>query len=268
VTSVREPTTFAAELRRWRSIRRWSQLELALRAETTQRHLSFIEQGRSRPGRAMVVRIAESLELTLRERNQLLLAAGYAPAYPESDLDAPAIQPVLTAVRHVLDGHMPYPAVVARPFGEIVDSNAALSLLTDGVAPELLQSPVNVLRLALHPDGMSRRVVNLAEWGRHITNSVRNRARQHPHPRFDELLAELESYLPDSTPGPDHVGFAVPLRLAHEDGELNLITTLTSFATAVDVTLADLHLEAFLPADEATATVLHRSMSASHPSRG
>ncbi len=262
---VDEPDSFPRELRRWRDSRRWSQLELALRAETTQRHLSFLEQGRSRPGRALVLRLAESLELSLRERNALLLAAGYAPVFAESDLDAPELQPVRAALDRILDGHMPYPAAVVRPYGELVAANAALAVLTDGADPALLEPPVNVLRLALHPAGMGARVENLAEWGRHIIDSLRAHARRSPAPALDDLIAELESYVPPLAPGPDHVGFAVPLRLRAPAGELRLITTLTSFATAVDVTLSELRLEAFLPPDENTASALRDWGVVEHP---
>jgi len=247
---------FAGELRRWRSTRRWSQLELALRAGTTQRHLSFIEQGRSRPGRSMVVRIAESLELSLRERNGLLLAAGYAPVFAESRLDDDALRPVRQALDRILEGHLPYPAVVVRPYGELVAANGAFEVLTAGARADLLEPPVNVLRVALHPEGTAGRVDNLAEWGRHIVESLRALAMRSPDPRLDDLIAELEGYVPPMTLGPDHLGFAVPLQLRWDGHDLRLITTLTSFATAVDVTLAELHLEAFLPADDATATIL------------
>jgi transcriptional regulator with XRE-family HTH domain len=250
------PNQFAADLRRWRASRRWSQLELALRAGTTQRHLSFIEQGRSRPGRAMVLRLAESLGLSLRERNALLLAAGYAPVFPESQLEEPELRAVREALDRILDGHMPYPAVVVRPYGELVAANAALDVLTEGAAPELLAPPLNVLRLALHPEGLARHVANLGDWGRHILDSLWAQALRSPDPRLDELIAELEGYVPAAAPGPDHIGFAVPLQLRGDEGELRLVTTLTSFATAVDVTLAELHLEAFLPADDASAEIL------------
>jgi len=258
MTTVTEPYRFAHELRRWRSQRRWSQLELALRAGTTQRHVSFMERGRSRPGRAIVVRLAESLELSLRERNGLLLSAGYAPVFSESRLDAPELRPVLDALDGILEGHMPYPAVVVRPYGELVARNGAFDLLVEGVAAPQLEPPMNVLRVALHPDGMAPRVENLAEWGRHIVESLRARALRSPDPRLDAFIAELEGYLPAEAPGPDHLGFAVPLRLRSDAGDLRLVTTLTSFATAVDVTIAELHLEAFLPADAATADALQR----------
>jgi transcriptional regulator with XRE-family HTH domain len=247
---------FATELRRWRNARRISQLELALRADTTQRHVSYLEQGRSRPGRTMVLRLAESLDLSLRERNVLLLAAGYAPVFAESPLDDDALAPVRDALHRILQGHMPYPALAAAMGGRLVAANRATDLLTEGAAPKLLEPPVNVLRLAVHPDGMGPRVVNLAEWGRHIVENVRGHALHTPDPRLDELLEELERLVPPSSPGPDHVGFAVPLRLRSKDGELRLITTLTWFATAVDVTVSELHLEAYLPADEETGRIL------------
>jgi hypothetical protein len=206
----------------------------------------------------MVVRLAESLGLSLRERNELLLAAGYAPIYAESSLDAPELGPVREALERILDGHLPYPAVVVRPYGELVAANSAFEVLSEGAAAALLEPPVNVLRLALHPDGMARRVENLAEWGRHITGSLRDRVRQSPDPGLEQFIAELDGYLPDVEPSGEHLGFAVPLRLRVPEGELRLITTLTSFATAVDVTLSELRLEAFLPADEATAAILRR----------
>jgi transcriptional regulator with XRE-family HTH domain len=256
MTLASEPTTFARELRRWRDLRRWSQLELSIQAGTTQRHLSYLEQGRSRPGRPLVIRLAESLELSLRERNGLLLAAGYAPVFAESDLAAADLAPVRGALDRILEGHMPYPAVVVRPYGVQVAGNAALSVLTEGADPALLEPPVNVLRLALHPDGMAPRVANLPEWGRHIVESLRSLALRSPAPELDTFVSELEGYLPPVAPGPDHLGFAVPLELRCGEGELRLITTLTSFATATDVTLSELTLEAFLPADETTAAIL------------
>jgi transcriptional regulator with XRE-family HTH domain len=259
VTSAPQLSAFPGELRRWRSLRRWSQLELAGRAGTTQRHVSFMEQGRSRPGRTIVVRLAETLELSLRERNQLLLAAGYAPVFAESSLDDPVVRPVRQALTRILAGYLPYPAVVVRPYGELVAANAAFEILIGGVAPELLEPPVNVLRLALHPDGVAPRVVNLDEWGRHIIENLRARSLRHPDARLDEFVAELEGYVPGATPGPDHLGFAVPLQLRDGDGEVRLITTLTSFATATDVALAELVLEAFLPADDDSAAILERA---------
>ena len=236
--TVDESSRFASELRRWRDSRRLSPLELAIRAGTTQRHVSFLEQARSRPGRPVVIRLAEALDLSLRQRNELLLAAGFAPAFRESALDSSSLQPVREAIESILIGHLPFPAVVVRPYGGIVAANAAIELATTGASPALLEPPVNVLRLSLHPEGMAPRVENLAEWGRHITESLRAHAFHDPDPRLDAFIEELESYVPPFHAGPDHLGFAVPLRLRCDEGELRLITTLTSFATAVDVTLA------------------------------
>jgi transcriptional regulator with XRE-family HTH domain len=244
---------FGTALKDWRTRRRISQLDLALRAGTTQRHVSFMESGRSVPGRGMVLRVAESLELPLRERNGLLHAAGYAPTYPETRLDDPAIRPVLDGLRRLLDGHRPYPAIVVDRYGVLVAKNDAFALLTEGVAAELLREPVDTLRLALHPDGMAPRVRNLDDWARHILERLRNDLARTPDERLAAQLAELEGYLPASAPGPEHLGFAVPVRLATSIGELRLITAITTFATAADVTVSELKLETFLPADAETA---------------
>ena len=249
-------TRFAGELRQWRDRRGVSQLDLAVRAGTTQRHLSFIERGRSAPGRTMVVRLAESLELTLRESNSLLLAAGYAPLFPESDLSTETLRPVREALDTILAGHDPYPAVVVRADGEIVAANASMELLFEDVDAALLEHPMNAFRIALHPDGMAPRISNFAEWAQHVLNAMRTTARRSPGAGLDQLLNELERYVPAHVPGPDHLGFAVPLSLASADGEVTLMTTLMSFATATDVTLADLNLEAFLPVDAKTAQIL------------
>lgn len=251
---------FPTELRRWRTARRLSQLELARRAGTTQRHVSFIEQGRSRPGRDVVMRLAESLDLTLRERNDLLVSAGFAPAFPESPLEDAALRPIREALDRILDGHLPYPAMVLRPHGILVTANRAFELFHEDVDPALLAPPVNMFRLALHPDGVAARVRNLPSWGRHITENLRAQLARSPDPdpSLDALLVELEGYLQPLPAQDDVLGFAVPLELGSADGDLRLITTLTSFATAADVTLAELHLEAFLPADDRTVEVLRR----------
>jgi transcriptional regulator with XRE-family HTH domain len=246
---------FPAALKERRASRRLSQLELALRAGTTQRHLSFIESGRSVPGREMVVRLAESLGLPLRERNELLLRAGYAPAYPETALDSPDLAPVLTALTHILDAHMPYPAIVIDRYGQVVAANAGQRILTDGCAEHLHS---NAYRLALHPEGMAPRIANFAEWGWHVLNAMAAELARNPDERLAALHAELSRYVPPARVAPGHLGFAVPLELRTPHGELRLMTTITSFATAVDVTISELKLEAFLPADQATAAALTR----------
>ncbi|GLW09471.1 XRE family transcriptional regulator [Microtetraspora sp. NBRC 13810] len=254
---------FSQALRERRNRRRLSQLELATRAGTTQRYVSFLESGRAEPGREIVIRLAESLELPLPERNGLLLAAGYAPAYPRTPLADPVMAPVHTALRHVLDGHLPYPAIVADRYGDLVAANPAFTLFTDGAAAGLLEPPVNVYRLALHPGGMAPRIVNLAEWAQHIVQRLAAEIERNPDDRLAALIAELRAYLPEGRPAAGPLGFAVPMRTRTAYGELNLITTVTTFATAVDITLAELKLEAFLPMDETTASILARR--ARHP---
>jgi transcriptional regulator with XRE-family HTH domain len=255
----------AGALREWRTRRRISQLELAVRARTTQRHVSFIESGRSAPGRSMIIRLAESLEVPIRERNALLLAAGYAPAYPQTPMDDPRLEPVRTALERILHGHLPYPAVVVDRHGDLVSANAAFHALTAGVAPRLLVPPVSVPRVLLHPQGLAPRIANLDEWAWHIIDRVQAESARNPDDRLRRLASELTDLVPPRPrESPHHLGFAVPLRLrAHDpdDGrELTLITTLTHFGTAVDVTLAELRLEAFLPADEATSAILAESV--------
>jgi len=213
----------------------------------------------------MIVRLAEALELPLRERNELLLAAGYAPAYPETPLDDAALAPVRTALTHILDGHQPYPAVVVDRAGGLIAANAAFDVITDGVAAELLEPPVNVYRLALHPRGVAPRIVNHAEWAEHIVRRLEADNRRSPDARLDDLLAELRGYVPDRSRESEQLGFAVPVRLRSADGVLELVTTITTFATAVDVTLAELKLEAFLPTNEATARILSRERSHDAP---
>jgi transcriptional regulator with XRE-family HTH domain len=258
VITESERDGLAGALRQWRTRRRVSQLELALRAGTTQRHVSFIESGRSVPGRAMIVRLAESLEVPLRERNGLLLAAGYAPAYPETRFDDPHLGPVRTALERILEGHLPYPAVIVDRHADLVASNDGFGALTGGVAPELLARPVNVARMLLHPQGMAPRIANFDGWAWHVIDRLHQEMARNPSGRLNDLITELEELVPNRPrqPGPDYLGFAVPLRLRSSDGELRLLTTLTHFGTAVDVTIAELRLEAFLPADEATASIL------------
>ncbi|MEV6206077.1 helix-turn-helix transcriptional regulator [Kitasatospora sp. NPDC051914] len=244
---------FPQALRERRARRHLSQLDLALRAGTTQRHVSFMESGRSAPGRRMVLRLAESLELSLRESNDLLLAAGYAAEFEESPLDAASLVPVREALEHVLAGHLPYPAVVVDRHGTLVAANAAFPVLTEGAAPELCGPSANVYRLALHPRGMAPRIANFAEWSRHILLRLERRAERGADGRLAALREELGGYVPAAATEGEPTGFAVPLRLESSRGPLRLITTVTTLATAVDVTLAELMLEAFLPADGGTA---------------
>jgi transcriptional regulator with XRE-family HTH domain len=249
---------FATALRGWRNHRRVSQLELALSAGTTQRHISFLESGRSQPGRGMALRLAEALQVPLRDRNALLLAAGYAPAYRETRFDDPELDPVRSALERILEGHMPCPAVIVDRQGDLVVSNEAFWTLTEEVAPRLREQPVNVPRLFLDPDGMAPRIINLELWCWHVIEAIRREAIRNGNERLTALVEELESLAPDrpKAAAPDYLGFAVPLRLRTDRGELRLMTTLTHFGTAVDVTVAELRMEAFLPADRDSAAIL------------
>jgi transcriptional regulator with XRE-family HTH domain len=258
MTAHAQTIGIAEILRDWRERRRVSQLELALRAGTTQRHVSFIERGRSLPGRGMVVRLAEALEVPLRERNAMLLAAGYAPAYRETSLEDPELDPVRSALERILDGYQPYPAVITDRAVDLVSCNGAFTTLIDGVSPALREEPMNLPRLLLHPDGLAPRILNMDEWGWHVIDGLRRKSQREPSERLDGLVDELVALLPrrPRQPPPSHIGFAVPLRLHCPGGELVLLTTLTHFATATDVTVSELTLEAFIPGDAFTATHL------------
>ena len=247
-------------LRDWRQRRRLSQLDLALEAGVSTRHLSFVETGRSRPSPEMVLHLADQLEVPLRDRNQLLLAAGYAPRYAERRLDEPEMAPVREALELVLRGHEPYPAVVVDRAWNMVAANPAVGLLTAGVAPELLEPPVNVLRVSLHPDGMAPRIANLGEWRAHLLERLARQVAVTGDERLAALYDELGGYPgPDAPEEHDAVGggIVVPLRLrAGDAGELAFFSTVTTFGTAVDITVAELAIESFFPADAATAQAL------------
>jgi transcriptional regulator with XRE-family HTH domain len=250
--------SFGAELRRWRERRRVSQLELALRAGTTQRHLSFVENGRSVPGRELVVRLAESLDLPLRERNELLLHAGYAPAYPESALGEEDLHAVREALEAILAGHEPYPAMIVNRAGELLLANRACGLFFEDLPAHLLAAPVNTRRVALHPEGLASRIVNFDIWAPQVTDSLQRELRHNPDPRLEALLEELKRYITRAPVPADQLGFAVPLELSTPHGPVRLITTLTTFAAATDVLLSELRMEAFLPADDRTADRLRQ----------
>jgi transcriptional regulator with XRE-family HTH domain len=247
-------------LRQWRERRRLSQLELALEAEISTRHLSFVETGRSTPSRDMVLHLAEQLDVPLRERNHLLLAAGYAPVYAENALDSPPMTAVREAVRQVLTGHEPYPAVVVDRRWNLVDANAGLALFTDGVPRELLAPPANALRVSLHPHGMAPRIVNLGEWRAHLLGRLRRQVAHTADPELAALYAELRAYPCDQAepevelPGPGDV--VVPLRIRHGTRELAFFSTVATFGAPLDVAVAELAIESFYPADPDTAAVL------------
>jgi len=249
-------------LREWRQRRRLSQLDLALDAEISTRHLSFLETGRSSPSRDMLLRLAEQLEVPLRERNALLVAAGFAPVFPERRIDDPALGAARRAMDLVLTGHEPYPALAVDRHWTMVAANRAVAPLLAGVAPALLQPPVNVLRVGLHPEGLAPRTVNLWEWRGHLLARLRRQVDLSADPVLADLLRELSEYkvAPPRRPTRpvEEAAIVIPLQLATEWGVLSLISTTTVFGTPVDLTVAELALETFFPADAATADVLRR----------
>lgn len=255
--TIQVPSDFPTLLRVSRNRGRLSQLELALRAGTTQRHVSFLEQGRSKPGRDIILRLASSLNLSLRQRNALLESAGFAPAHPQLAPDSPDLAAIRNSLQHVLDGHCPYPAMVMVGDGEVIAANRSFNFLLDLVSPTLLDPPVNAMRIALHPDGMAPHIVNLDDWRRHILQGLRAREQE---ASLAALIDELEGYgtPADRVTNTDLMPFAVPLRLNTTHGEVRLIATIASFVTATDITLSDLRLEAFLPGDSESADILHR----------
>ena len=253
-------------LREWRERRRLSQLDLALRADSSSRHISYVETGRSQPSREMVLRLAEHLDVPMRERNRLLLAAGFAPVYTETALDAPPLRAIRGALRQVLTGHEPYPAVVVDRHWNLIEANRSLSVLTDGVDPALLTPPVNVYRASLHPAGLAPRIVNRGEWRGHLLARLRRQVDASGDVTLARLLEEVRGYGCDQPvpevdlPGPGQ--FVVPLRLRVGDGELAFFSTVSTFGTPLDITVAELVIEAFYPADDATAAALARRHSA------
>jgi transcriptional regulator with XRE-family HTH domain len=252
-------------LRHWREHRRLSQLDLSTLTEVSTRHISFVETGRARPSRKMLLHLSEVLDVPLRERNRLLLAGGYAPAYTESAITSPRMAGVWQAVRQVLAGHEPYPAVVVDGRWQLLDANAAITMLTELCAPHLLEPPANVLRASLHPQGLAPHIVNLGEWRAHLFDRLRRQAAITADPQLHELHDELRAYPceqaePDiESPGAGDV--VIPLRLRHPAGELSFFSTVATFGTPADITVAELAIESFFPADPHTADVLRSRQS-------
>jgi transcriptional regulator with XRE-family HTH domain len=252
-------------LREWRQRRRLSQLDLAGDAEISARHLSFLETGRSAPSREMILRLAGRLKVPMRDQNILLVAAGYAPVFPETPLDAPALQAARSAVDRVLTGHEPYPALALDRHWTLVASNRTVPLLLAGVDPSLLQPPINVLRLTLHPAGLASRIANLGEWRAHLLERVSRQIELTADSVLVDLMRELRSY-PAAARAKEGRGLAecegarvgVPLQLVVEGGVLSFFSTTTVFGTPIDITLSELALEAFYPADAATAAAVRQ----------
>ncbi|MFG2429433.1 helix-turn-helix domain-containing protein [Streptomyces sp. NPDC048590] len=258
IASVRpqvEIPTVGALLRTWRERRRFSQQELSNRSSVSTRHLSRVETGRAHPTAEMIIHLSESLDVPLRDRNGLLLAAGYAPRYRDRSWDDASIAVVMDGLRGLLDAHLPYPALLLDDHWDIVDANAAVDALMAGCAPELLEPPVNVVRVSLHPHGLAGRIGNLAEWGGHLLRQVSHRAERTHDPRHRELAAEVAGHLAGYATERGTVrsgGPVITLEIEGEDGPLRFFSTSATLSTATDTALEGLHLETFLPADEST----------------
>jgi len=250
-------------LREWRQRRRLSQLDLALEADISAKHLSFLETGRAQPSRDMVLHLAERLDVPLRERNVLLLSAGYAPVFAQRGLDDPALRRQRHAVDLVLKGHDPYPALAVDRHWTLVAHNAAVPALIASADPSLLAPPVNVLRLSLHPKGLAPRIANLPEWRAHLLMRLRQQIDVTADGQLIKLLDELSGYpapgggkVPRTTLSEDYAGVVVPLQFMSDAGILSFFSTTTIFGTPLDVTLSELAIESFFPADAATAEKL------------
>lgn len=249
-------------LRDWRQRRRLSQLELASQAEVSARHLSFVETGRSQPSREMVLHLCEQLDVPLRERNALLVAAGFAPVYRQTDLDAPEMVAVREAIDQVLKGHEPYPAVVVDRRWNLVSGNAAVALFIQDIDPGLLEPPMNVLRATMHPRGLARHIVNYPDYRHHLLSRLRREAVLTGDDGLARLYEELVAYpAPDDEVASDGAPPVVmPLRLRTPAGELSFFSTIATFGTAVDITIEELAIEAFFPADARTADYLRSTL--------
>ncbi|MEV5954920.1 helix-turn-helix transcriptional regulator [Streptomyces sp. NPDC051987] len=253
-------------LRAWRERRRVSQLELALRADSSARHISFVETGRSRPSEEMVLRLAEHLDVPVRERNALLLAAGYAPRYPETPLDDPALESLREGMERLIQGYEPYPALVVDATYTVVAANRGIAMLLEGVPPSLLAPAPNAMRLTLHPEGLAPRIRNLREWRGHLLEQMERQIALHRSAALRELYEEVAGYpapagAGDSGPAEPVAYFALPLRIEHAGRVLSFVSSISTFNTPMDVTVAELAIETFLPADPATAKYLNSLVS-------
>jgi transcriptional regulator with XRE-family HTH domain len=253
--------TFGELVREWRMRRRTSQMDLALEAEISPRHLSFLETGRASPSREMVLRLAETLDVPLRERNALLNAAGFAPVFRERPFGDPELGAARAAVDLLLAGHEPYPALAIDRHWTLIAANRVVPAFMQGCAEALLQPPINVLRLSLHPDGLAPRIANLAEWRAHLLERLRRAIAVSGDEQLKALYAELKAYpvseADDSASrSRDYAGVILPFELKTPAGVLAFFSTTTVIGTPVDITLSELAIESFFPANEATAAAL------------
>lgn len=249
-------------LREWRQRRHLSQLDLAVDAEISARHLSFVETGRSAPSREMVLKLAERLNVPLRERNVLLVAAGFAPAFPQRSLDDPALRSAREAIDLVLKAHEPNPALAYDRHWNLVSANRMVAPLLEGVPERLLGQPFNILRLAFHPEGLAPRTVNLAEWCAHLLERLHHQCEATADPELLKLYDDLRAFkIPARSAPITSDSVAIPFKMRYEGEVLSFFSTTMVFGTPVDITLSELALETFFPADELTAARM-RSIAA------
>jgi transcriptional regulator with XRE-family HTH domain len=258
-----QPLHIGDHLREWRQRRHLSQLDLAVDAEISARHLSFVETGRAAPSREMVLKLTERLNVPLRERNVLLVAAGFAPAFPQRSLDDPMLKSARQAIDLVLKAHEPNPALAYDRHWNLVTANRMVAPLLEGIPERLLGQPFNILRLAFHPEALAARTVNLAEWCGHLLERLHRQCEATADPELIKLYNDLKAYpIPArSGPLPPDNTVAIPLKLRHNGEVLSFISTTMVFGTPVDITLSELALETFFPADDFTATRM-RAMAA------
>ncbi|MFF3686067.1 helix-turn-helix domain-containing protein [Streptomyces sp. NPDC002187] len=263
MTTAATGTGVGRLLRDWREQRRLSQLELALRADSSSRHISFIETGRSRPSEEMILRLAEHLEVPVRERNALLLAAGYAPRYAQTPLDDPAMSALREGVERLLQGYEPYPAIVVDGTYNVIAANRGIAMLLAGLPEHLLTPPLNAMRITLHPEGLAPRIHNLREWREHLLAQMKRQIALERSEALRELFEEVAAYpLAESggasdVPEPEPYPYvALPLRIEHEGRVLSFVSSISTFNTPMDVTVAELAIETLLPADPATVKYL------------
>jgi transcriptional regulator with XRE-family HTH domain len=254
-----ETQTIGEHLREWRQRRRRSQLDLALDTEISPRHLSFVETGRSQPSREMVLRLAEELEVPLRERNALLLIAGYAPVFPERSQNDVALAQAKNAIDTLLKAHEPFPALAVDRYWTLVNANTSGTRLLSGIADHLLKPPLNVLRASLHPEGAAPRIVNLGEWKSHVLHRLRKQFEASADPQLLELIEELRGYPAPPAKAADPAALAVPLIVRSPRGEMAFLSTTLLFGSPLDVRLSELAIEIFLPADAATVERLRNA---------
>src|SRR6202045_214736 len=253
-TERTQPAAVGDPLREWRQRRHLSQLDLAGDAEISARHLSFVETGRAAPSRDMVLRLAERLEVPLRERNVLLVAAGFAPAFHQRSLDHPALKPARAAIDLVLRAHEPNPALAVDRHWHLVSANRMVMPLLEGIPQRLLGQPFNILRLAFHPEALAARTVNLAEWCSHLLERLHRQCEATADPALMKLYADLKAYpIPARSAPLSSDNVVIPFKMRFGGEVLSFMSTTMIFGTPVDITLSELALETFFPADDLTA---------------